>query len=96
VELDVEEGRVDIRVEHEPKAHWACPKHGVRQVAVPWAGKHSRFTLLMERLIIDTLRASQSVSCTATLTGTKYLWLRSKKNVPEHRTAQFEQLKNLK
>lgn len=111
VELDVDEGRVDIQVEHEANAGWACPacgralscydhaeqrtwrhldtcqyqthlhariprvdcpEHGVRQVEVPWAGKHSRFTLLLERLVIDTLRASQSVSRTATLTGVSW------------------------
>jgi transposase len=49
-----------------------CPEHGVRQVDVPWAGKHSRFTLLMERLVIDTLLACQSVSRTATLTGVSW------------------------
>ena len=27
-----------------------CPKHGVQQVAVPWAEPRSRFTLLFERL----------------------------------------------
>jgi transposase len=29
-----------------------CPEHGVKQVKVPWAEPHGRFTLLMERLII--------------------------------------------
>lgn len=38
-----------------------CPDHGVVQVSVPWAGKHSRFTLLMERLVIDVLRACETV-----------------------------------
>jgi transposase len=32
-----------------------CPTHGVRQVQVPWAAPRSRFTLLMERLIIDLI-----------------------------------------
>jgi transposase len=111
VELDVDAGRVDIRVEHEPNVRWVCPacgralscydhaeertwrhldtcqyqthlhariprvncpEHGVKQVDVPWAGKHSRFTLLLERLVIDTLLASQSVSRTATLTGVSW------------------------
>lgn len=111
VELNVDDGYVDIFVEHPPDVRWACPdcgealgcydhaesrvwrhldtcqyqtrlhariprvdcpEHGVRQVAVPWAGKHSRFTLLMERLVIDTLRACQSVSRTATLTGVSW------------------------
>jgi transposase len=32
-----------------------CPEHGVRQVALPWAEPHSRFTVLFERLAIDVL-----------------------------------------
>ncbi len=32
-----------------------CPTHGVRQVRVPWAEPRGRFTLLMERLIIDVI-----------------------------------------
>jgi transposase len=32
-----------------------CPEHGVRQVKVPWAEPKSRFTLLMERLVIDVI-----------------------------------------
>ena len=39
-----------------------CPEHGVVQAAIPWAGKHSRFTLLMERMAIDVLQACQTVS----------------------------------
>ena len=111
VALNVDDGHVDIFVEHPPDARWPCPacgkalgcydhaeqrawrhldtcqfqthlhariprvdcpEHGVRQVEVPWAGKHSRFTLLMERLVIDTLLACQSVSRAATLTGVSW------------------------
>jgi len=32
-----------------------CPEHGVRQVRLPWAEPHSRFTALFERLAIDVL-----------------------------------------
>jgi len=32
-----------------------CPEHGVLQVNVPWAESKARFTILMERLIIDVL-----------------------------------------
>ena len=32
-----------------------CPEHGVRNVALPWAEPHSRFTVLFERLAIDVL-----------------------------------------
>lgn len=39
-----------------------CPEHGVLQANVPWAEKGSRFTLLFERLAIDVLRATQTVT----------------------------------
>jgi transposase len=39
----------------------ACPTHGVRQVRVPWAAPRSRFTLLMERLIIDLIQQCSTV-----------------------------------
>jgi transposase len=32
-----------------------CPSHGVRQVGLPWAESHSRFTALFERLAVDVL-----------------------------------------
>jgi transposase len=34
----------------------ACPEHGVRQVRLPWAEPHARFTTLFERLAIDVLK----------------------------------------
>ncbi len=39
-----------------------CPEHGVINVAVPWAEARSRFTLLMECLIINVLRECSTVS----------------------------------
>ena len=39
-----------------------CPTHGVRQVRVPWAEARSRFTLLMERLIIDLIQQCSTVT----------------------------------
>lgn len=33
-----------------------CPRHGVRQVRLPWADGRSRFTTLFERLAVDVLR----------------------------------------
>lgn len=39
-----------------------CPEHGVKNVSVPWAEKSSRFTLLFERLAIDLLLATQTVT----------------------------------
>lgn len=38
-----------------------CPTHGVRQVKVPWAEARSRFTLLMERLVIDLIQQCSTV-----------------------------------
>lgn len=95
VELSVEDGRVDVWVEHPKRTRFICPeceaelavydhseerawrhldscafltylnaapprvncsKHGVRQVRLPWAEPHSRFTALFERLAIDVLK----------------------------------------
>jgi transposase len=39
-----------------------CPTHGVRQVGVPWAAPRSRFTLLLERLIIDLITQCSTVT----------------------------------
>ena len=99
VELNLDEGRVDIHVAHPAGAKWKCPHcahelscydhspertwrhldtcqlethlhariprvkceaHGVVQVQVPWAEEHGRFTLLMERMIIQALLACQT------------------------------------
>jgi len=38
-----------------PLPRTECPDCGVKTIAPPWAQKHSRFTLLMERLAIDAL-----------------------------------------
>lgn len=38
-----------------------CPEHGVKNAAVPWAEKGSRFTLMFERFAIDVLLAAQTV-----------------------------------
>lgn len=38
-----------------------CPTHGVKQVRVPWAEPRSRFTLLMERLVIDLILQCSTV-----------------------------------
>lgn len=99
VELKIDEGRVDIHVEHPAGVKWQCPhcqrelscydhspertwrhldtcqlethlharvprvecpEHGVVQVSVPWAEERGRFTLLMERFIIQALLACQT------------------------------------
>jgi transposase len=35
-----------------------CPKHGVRNVKLPWAEPSSRFTAMLERLAIDWMRVA--------------------------------------
>ena len=40
----------------------SCPEHGVRNAKLPWAETRSRFTLLMERMIIDVIRQCSTVS----------------------------------
>lgn len=37
-----------------------CPEHGIKNIQVPWAGKHSRFTLLFETFVVAVLKACQS------------------------------------
>jgi transposase len=46
-----------------------CPEHGVANVEVPWGAKSSRFTLMMEGLIIDLLLACQNVQSVCDLIG---------------------------
>ena len=45
----------------------ACDVCGVKTIAVPWAGKHGRFTLLFEAFAIEVLQASRSVQAAASL-----------------------------
>jgi Transposase and inactivated derivatives len=40
-----------------------CKEHGVRQVAAPWAGPRSGFTLLLECRLIDTLKECDVTGC---------------------------------
>ena len=47
----------------------SCETCGVKTIAVPWADKHSRFTLLFEAFAIDVLQASQSIQSAALLLG---------------------------
>lgn len=99
VDLNMEELRVDIEVEHleqtdkcpecgascpiydhAAKRTWRhldtmqfetllharsprvkCPEHGIKTVNLPWASKHSRFTLLFEAFAISVLQAARSV-----------------------------------
>ena len=44
-----------------------CSRCGVKTVAVPWAGKHSRFTLMFEAFAIKVLQAANNVRKAAEL-----------------------------
>jgi transposase len=46
-----------------------CDTCGVKTASVPWAGKHSRFTLLFEAFAIDVLVCAGSVKSAAALLG---------------------------
>lgn len=46
-----------------------CQEHGVVQTRVAWAEPHGRFTLLFERLIIDVLKATKTISGVCALLG---------------------------
>ena len=50
----------------------ACPEHGVKQVNVPWAEKGSRYTILFERLAIDILLATQTITGAMAILNTKW------------------------
>ena len=49
-----------------------CPQHGVKQVQVPWAAEGSRFTILFERLAIQVLLATQTVTGAMSILRTKW------------------------
>lgn len=46
-----------------------CKKCGVKTITVPWASKHSRFTLMFEAMAIKVLQACANVSRAAGLLG---------------------------
>jgi transposase len=45
----------------------SCPKHGVKQVRLPWAEPKARFTALFERFAIDVLRETDVLGATRIL-----------------------------
>lgn len=49
-----------------------CPDHGVLNVMVPWAEARSRFTLLMESLIINVLQECATVTGACELMGVSW------------------------
>ena len=46
-----------------------CAEHGVKTIVPPWAGKHSRFTLLFEAFAVEVLQACRTVKAAAALLG---------------------------
>lgn len=46
-----------------------CAACGVKTIRLPWADRHSRFTMLFEAFAVDVLQASASVSAAAVLLG---------------------------
>jgi transposase len=46
-----------------------CSKCGVKTISVPWAHKHSRFTVMFEAFAIEVLQAASGVSKAAALLG---------------------------
>jgi transposase len=46
-----------------------CQKCGVKTIQIPWAGKHSRFTLMFEAFAIRVLQAAANVKRAAELLG---------------------------
>jgi transposase len=46
-----------------------CPKCGVKTMTVPWAEKHSRFTIMFEMLAIDVLKACGNIKAASELLG---------------------------
>ena len=49
-----------------------CPAHGVKQVRVPWAEPRSRFTVLLERLIIDLILQCSTVKGACEIAGVSW------------------------
>lgn len=52
---------------HASPPRVACSEHGARQVRLPWAEPHSRFTLLFERFAIDVLMHTNTQAARAIL-----------------------------
>lgn len=108
VELDIQEGQVDVYVEHRAGVEWSCgqcgkpsplydhaeergwrhldtcqfrtflharpprvkcAEHGVCNASLPWAEPGARFTMLMERWLIDVLTECRNISAACRLTG---------------------------
>jgi len=54
---------------HSRSPRIKCEQHGVRTMSLPWAAKHSGFTLLFEAFAIRVLQASRSTQAAGDLLG---------------------------
>ena len=54
-----------LLIARTPRAQ--CPEHGIKTIALPWAGKNSRFTLLLEAFAIAVLQSSATIKEAAKL-----------------------------
>jgi transposase len=54
---------------HSQSPRIKCEEHGVKTISLPWAAKHSGFTLLFEAFAIRVLQASRSTQAAGDLLG---------------------------
>ena len=64
--LDTMQFRTEI---HAAVPRCACSRCGVKTITVPWAGKHSRFTLMFEAFAIRVLQSAANTKKAAELLG---------------------------
>lgn len=57
---------------HSKSPRVNCPKHGVKTMPLPWADKHSGFTLLFETFAISVLQSSRSTQDAGKLLGVNW------------------------
>ena len=62
---------------HSKSPRVKCLKHGVRTMTLPWADKHSSFTLLFETFAIAVLQSSRSTQDAGRLLGVNWHQLQS-------------------
>jgi transposase len=64
--LDTMQFKTELRA-RVPRSR--CPDCGVKTIATPWSGKHSRYTLMFEAFAIEVLKACSNVKRAAELLG---------------------------
>lgn len=62
---------------HSKSPRVKCEEHGVKTISLPWATKHSSFTLLFEAFAIRVLEASRSTQAAADLLGLNWHQIQS-------------------